>query len=223
MKYTEHYQNLSNKENIHTKCADYMPPIETKQLLSELERLYEYFRLAEPYYKQKKHLKWKLENQGEFVKGFSGFITIIYFIILLFIIWIILGISYLLSIPFLAYIYSFINQYSWTSIFLFCIGFPIFINIINRSRLKHSKSILERELKDIEYKIDEIFINAPHNFIDKKYANSYIIKNLIQYIKENRARTYQEALNLYIEDKKYNNLLNEVYRTQQEARWSNIK
>ena len=80
-----------------------------------------------------------------------------------------------------------------------------------------------RELKDIEYKIDEIFINAPHNFIDKKYANSYIIKNLIQYIKENRARTYQEALNLYIEDKKYNNLLNEVYRTQQEARWSNIK
>lgn len=60
---------------------------------------------------------------------------------------------------------------------------------------------MERELKDIEYKIDEIFINAPHNFIDKKYANSYIIKNLIQYIKENRARTYQEALNLYIEDK----------------------
>lgn len=70
----------------------------------------------------------------------------------------------------------------------------------------------------------KIFINALHNFIDKKYANSYIIKkNLIQYIKENRARTYQEALNLYIEDKKYNNLLNEVYRTQQEARWSNIK
>lgn len=223
MKYNEYLQNLSNEKNIHINMGSCIPPIETKQLLLELQRLYEYFSLAEPYYKQKNHLKWKLENHGEFIKGFSGFMTTVYFIILLFIIWIILGISYLISIPFLGYIYSFINQCSWTSIFLFCIGFPIFINIINRLRIRYLKSKWEGELKDLEYKIDEIFINAPYNFIDKKYANGYIIKNLIQYIKENRAQTYQEALNLYIEDKKYNNLLNEVYRAQEEARWSNIK
>lgn len=107
--------------------------------------------------------------------------------------------------------------------FLFCIGFPIFINIINRLRITRSNSVWKKDLEEVEHKIDEIFINASYNFIDKKYANSCIIRSLIDYIKENRAKTYQEALNLYVEDKKYNNLLNEVYRAQQEARWGNIK
>ena len=75
-------------------------------------------------------------------------------------------------------------------------------------------------------------INNPSELVTKMVLrNPYNAKSIVdksfekglQYIKENRARTYQEALNLYIEDKKYNNLLNEVYRTQQEARWSNIK
>ena len=83
--------------------------------------------------------------------------------------------------------------------------------------------------QDPENKIDLAIMKLAEHFVEdiqKEYKfldDSYIIKNLIQYIKENRARTYQEALNLYIEDKKYNNLLNQVYRTQQEARWSNIK
>lgn len=223
MDYNEYQKKLSKEKNIRINYNRCTPPTEPKQLLAELQRLSEYFSLAEPYYKQRDYLKWKLENQGEFVKGFSGLMTTVYFIIALFIIWIILGISYLLNIPFLRYIYMFINQYDWSTVFLFCIGFPIFINVINRLRITRLNSVWKKDLEEVEHKIDEIFINASYNFIDKKYANSCIIRSLIDYIKENRAKTYQEALNLYVEDKKYNNLLNEVYRAQQEARWGNIK
>lgn len=57
MDYNEYQKKLSKEKNIRINYNRCTPPTEPKQLLAELQRLSEYFSLAEPYYKQRDYLK----------------------------------------------------------------------------------------------------------------------------------------------------------------------
>lgn len=186
------------------------PPTNVPQLICELHRLKDHFSQAEAYHKKKDLLNARLKDGGEFTTGCMGIFFTVVIAVFLLIGYFILSILAFFHVEFLSPIYSFFSQFDFNNIFWGCIGIAVCINIINRILHYRSKQKWEKELLEIKEIIEENFMKAQGNFIDFKYARPIIIEKLIQYIQENRAHTYEDALNLYVQEEKYKRLKNHI-------------